>query len=211
MATRTAIARMAVDAAAGRNWPLFTGNGFLCREVMALATPGQEPVLPLHGGMGLAGGVAAGYLLARPRSGAIVLEGDGNHLMGWGCAQFIGDLGLPLVHIVSSNGVYRSTGGQRVPRPADPGHVHAAAKVLNYRQSFSISTAEQLRDVLAEAVLLAGPSLLYVTEDPAQDAPPRSSFVTADYAQALTKVLTPTADSFGHSAPARDRSGKGTR
>ncbi|MGW2055920.1 thiamine pyrophosphate-dependent enzyme [Streptomyces sp. NPDC001840] len=211
MPTRTAIARAAVDAAAARKWPLFTGNGFLCREVMALAVPGQAPVLPLHGGMGLAGGVAAGYLLARPRSGAIVLEGDGNHLMGWGCAQFIGDLGLPLVHVVSCNGLYRSTGGQRVPYPADTGHVHAAATVLNYRQAFTISTAEQLQSVLVEAMLMAGPSLLYVTEDLAEDAPPRSAYVTADYAQALAKTVTPTADSSGHSAPTPDRSGKGTQ
>jgi hypothetical protein len=187
MASRTGIARAAVETASGQGWPLIVGNGLLCREVMALAAPGHEPVLPLHGGMGLAAGVAAGYLLARPRSGAIVLEGDGNHLMGWGCAQLIGDLGLPLIHIVSCNGVYRSTGGQRVPRPTSPGQVQAAAKVLGYRQAFSISTGKELRDTLADAVLLAGPTLLYVTEDPTPDTPARSAFSTADYADALVK------------------------
>jgi hypothetical protein len=189
MATRTGIARAAIETASAQGWPLVVGNGLLCREVMTLAGPGDEPLLPLHGGMGLAAGVAAGYLLARPRSGAIVLEGDGNHLMGWGCAQFIGDLGLPLVHIVSCNGVYRSTGGQRLPRPTSPGQVQAAAEVLGYRQAFSISTDRQLRDILADAVLLAGPSLLYVTEDATPDTPSRSTFSTADYADALSKVL----------------------
>lgn len=211
MVTRTAIARTAVATASRRGWPLFTGNGLLCREVMTLADPGQHPVLPLHGGMGLAGGVAAGYLLARPNSGAIVLEGDGNHLMGWGCAQLIGALGLPLVHIVSSNGVYRSTGGQRVPGPSDTGRVHAAAKVLGYRHAFSSSTADELDDALAQAVLLDGPSLLYVTEDPAPQAPPRSAFVTADYAEALTKSVPLTTGPSEHGERAQGRSGRGER
>ncbi|HUY52282.1 MAG TPA: hypothetical protein VMV92_42355 [Streptosporangiaceae bacterium] len=96
-----------------------------------------------------------------------------------------------------------------MPRPAGLGQVQAPAKILNYRQAFSISTGEQLREVLAEAVLLADPSLLYVTEDPAPTAPPRSSFSTADYADGLTKAATPIADSPGHGEPAR--SGKGTR
>jgi thiamine pyrophosphate-dependent acetolactate synthase large subunit-like protein len=194
--SRTEIARAALDAAAHRGWPLFTGNGFLCREVTAQAgDPGKSAVLPLHGGMGLAGGVAAGYLLRGNCPGAIVLEGDGNHLMGWSCAQLIGSLALPVIHIVACNGSYESTGGQPLPFPVQPHQAEAAAAVLRYARGVAAGTIEELREALDQAT--AGPTLIYARQHGAEKTPPRSPFCTIDYADALSSAAAP------HGATAR--------
>src|SRR2546423_14839852 len=112
---RGEIASRVVACARTRGWPLFVGNGYLAREVMAIVDPGEARTLPLQGGMGLAGAVAAGFVLAGASSRAVVLEGDGNHLIGWSCAQFIGFQQLPIVHAVSDNGGFASTGGPPGP------------------------------------------------------------------------------------------------
>jgi thiamine pyrophosphate-dependent acetolactate synthase large subunit-like protein len=138
--------------------------------------------------MGLAGGVAAGYLLARACTGAIVLEGDGNHLMGWGCAQLISDLGLPVIHIVACNGIYQSTGGQRIPGQPQPDRVRAAAAALGYTCGIPARTNRDLRIALSHASD-SGPVLLYVIQNPEKSAPRRSRYCTADYADALTKTV----------------------
>jgi thiamine pyrophosphate-dependent acetolactate synthase large subunit-like protein len=190
MPSRTEIARAALDAAAHRGWPLFTGNGFLCREVMAQAgDPGKSAVLPLHGGMGLAGGVAVGYLLSGNCPGAIVLEGDGNHLMGWGCAQLIGGLALSVIHIVACNGSYESTGGQPIPFPVQPHQAEAATAVLRYARGVAACTLAELREALDQAT--AVPTLIYARQDGAEKAPPRSPFCSADYADALSNAAAP--------------------
>ncbi|WP_052391461.1 thiamine pyrophosphate-dependent enzyme [Streptomyces sp. NRRL B-24484] len=190
MAPRHTIAAAVLHAARTRRLPLFVSNGFLCREVMALTAPGRDRVLPLQGGMGLATGVAAGYVMAAGPSGpsgpcgAIVLEGDGNHQMGWGCAQLVGAHALPLVHVVSCNGVYRSTGGQKVPARTD---ALTAAAALDYRQAFTAITTEQLAGCLERALALPGPSLIYAVEDGTGAPPDRSPFRTRDYTEALAR------------------------
>ncbi|WP_037599490.1 thiamine pyrophosphate-dependent enzyme [Streptacidiphilus rugosus] len=184
MTQRHTIAAAVLAAARDHQLPLFVSNGFLCREIMALTAPGEDRVLPLQGGMGLAAGVAAGYAMATGRA-AIVLEGDGNHLMGWGSAQLTGTHALPLVHVVSCNGVYRSTGGQ--PLPSQPSTVQSAAATLFYPQAFTAATEPELRHCLEQALLAPGPSLLYAVEDETGAPPDRSDFRTRDYATALAR------------------------
>jgi thiamine pyrophosphate-dependent acetolactate synthase large subunit-like protein len=185
MPARASIARIALAAATGAGVPLFTGNGFLAREVMALTPPGAGGVLPLQGGMGLSTSVAAGYLLSGRVSAAIVLEGDGNHLMGISGALLAGALDLHLVHVVACNGVYQSTGGQHLPIPAGPDRVHAAAAMLSYRLACPAASDGELEDALRQALRGPGPSLIYAAEDPAAPAPARSGATTAAYAAAL--------------------------
>jgi thiamine pyrophosphate-dependent acetolactate synthase large subunit-like protein len=189
MPSRTEIVRAVLDTAARRDMPVFIGNGFLAREVMAQAgAPGASAVLPLHGGMGLAGGVAAGYLLARACPGAIVLEGDGNHLMGWGCAQLIGHLGLHVIHVVACNGIYQSTGGQPIPGQPQPDRVRAASTALGYACGIQARTSRELGSALSHASN-CGPVLLYVTQDDRSGVPTRAGYCTADYADALSEAL----------------------
>ncbi|MGI5242086.1 thiamine pyrophosphate-dependent enzyme [Dactylosporangium sp. CA-139066] len=185
MMYRGEIASRIVTCARARGWPLFVGNGYLAREVMAMVEPGEARALPLQGGMGLAGAVAAGFVLAGASSRAVVLEGDGNHLMGWSCAQFIAFQQLPIIHVVSANGVYASTGGQTVPRRGGPQDVSACAAALGYGQGFAVESAEELEDALATATDTALPVLVYVAEDPRSVAPRRSPETSARYAAAL--------------------------
>lgn len=202
MASRTAIAREGLRAAALMDAPLFVGNGFLSREVMALVEPGERPVLPLQGGMGLAAGVAAGYAMAG--RGAVVLEGDGNHTMGWGCAQLVGGLEVPIVHLVSCNGVYRSTGGQPLPRPLLPDLVNHSASTLGYQHSVSVATDDDLARLIDRVATVTLPCLVYVREDPTDQVPPRRDQPSATYAQHL---LDPVAadDRGGRSSEIGDR------
>jgi thiamine pyrophosphate-dependent acetolactate synthase large subunit-like protein len=189
MASRSAIAREGLRAAALMDTPLFVGNGFLSREVMALVEPGERPVLPLQGGMGLAAGVAAGYALASPGHGAVVLEGDGNHTMGWGCAQLIGGLEMPILHLVACNGVYRSTGGQRLPRPLLPELVNHSASTLGYQHRVSVATDDDLGRLIDRVATLTLPCLVYVREDPTDQVPPRRDQPSAAYAQHLLDAV----------------------
>jgi thiamine pyrophosphate-dependent enzyme len=190
MASRALIAREAVRAAGLLHWPLFVGNGFLCREVMALTGPGERMVLPLQGGMGLAAGVAAGYALADRNRGAVVLEGDGNHTMGWGCAQLVGDLGVPVLHLVACNGVYRSTGGQRVPRPRLLDQLGAAASTLNYRHGVPLATDDDLGRFVDGVASVALPCLVYVAEDDTDHTPPRRDLPSSAYARHFLDAAT---------------------
>ncbi|MFF5085477.1 thiamine pyrophosphate-dependent enzyme [Actinoplanes sp. NPDC000266] len=185
MADRSVIAGEAVRAADLLGWPLFVGNGFLCREVMALAAPGQRPVLPLQGGMGLATGVAAGYALADRNQGAVVLEGDGNHAMGWGCAQLVGALGVPVLHLVGCNGVFRSTGGQQVPHAPSLDLLGAAAATLRYRHNVPVSTDDDLARLVDRLPSIDLPCLVYIAEDTNGQAPPRRDLPSAAYAEHL--------------------------
>lgn len=185
MTPRAAIVDAVVDLAASSGRTLFVGNGFLSREVMSGLRPGAAAVLPLQGGMGLAAGVAAGYLLARPEPGALVLEGDGNHLMGWGCAQFAADQDVNLIHIVSLNGRYASAGDWPVPGRLRRERVAAAAEVLGYRQALTARDETELRVTLAMVSQSTGPVLVYVDEQLSDSAPERPSYRTVQYAQWL--------------------------
>lgn len=185
MTARSGIVRAAIGLAVGSGRTLFVGNGFLSREVMSALRPGEASVLPIQGGMGLAGGVAAGYLLAHPEPGAVLLEGDGNHLMGWGCAQFVGNLGLNLIHIVSLNKSFASAGGWRVPGPLRRERVTAAAEVLGYRHAMSANDSGELDVVLSRARHLTGPILVYVDESASNLVPSRRPSSTAEYADRL--------------------------
>ncbi|MGR5976400.1 hypothetical protein ACT7DE_20505 [Bacillus paranthracis] len=66
---------------------LVVGNGFLSREAMRLGQMGS--ILPLQGGMGLASSVGAG-LVTGGQKNVVILEGDGNHLMGYSSPHVIG-------------------------------------------------------------------------------------------------------------------------
>ncbi|MEY9848329.1 thiamine pyrophosphate-dependent acetolactate synthase large subunit-like protein [Streptacidiphilus sp. BW17] len=189
MTNRDDIATAVLAAARAHHLPLLVGNGFLCREVMALTAPGEDRALPLQGGMGLAAGVAAGYALAT-NSTVIVLEGDGNHVMGWASAQLIGAQRLPVVHVVACNGVYRSTGSQ--PLSATTTDAAAAAACLGYAHAFTPATNAELTACLEQALTLEGPTLIYAAEQDGGRPPGRSPHRTSEYAAALARHAAPS-------------------
>ena len=114
--------------------------------------------------------------------------------MGWSSAQFIGFLQLPVVHVVSCNGVYASTGGQAIPGGGGLPDAVAAAAALGYSRGFTVDSADGLEHALKAAADTPQPCLVYIAENPASAVPPRCQETTARYAdgfRAMEPVGTP--------------------
>ena len=86
-------------------------NGLTSREAAGLL--GLDGSLFLLHAMGEALPVASGLASARPDLSIVVVEGDGNALMGAACWP----LGIPnnVHHFILENGEFETTGGQRLP------------------------------------------------------------------------------------------------
>jgi len=87
------------------------GNGDLARRAAEM-----EPlqVLRLEGAMGMASAVARG-LLRSGRNSVVVLEGDGNFLMGMPAAEWMRTTSGSSLHLVFINRSYGSSGFQPIP------------------------------------------------------------------------------------------------
>ena len=89
-------------------------NGLTSREAAHVADrPGN---LYLLHGMGEALSVGVGLRLVRPDREVVVVDGDGNALMGLSAWSFLPLAGL--TYYVLENGTYETTGAQVVPRIA---------------------------------------------------------------------------------------------
>jgi thiamine pyrophosphate-dependent acetolactate synthase large subunit-like protein len=109
------------------------------------------------GCMGSAGAVALGLALARPDEKILVLDGDGSVLMQLATLVSIGDRRpVNLYHVVFENGIYETSGGQRVPgrHTAD---LRAIALASGYTQAHRFETARQLDQGIDETLRQHGP------------------------------------------------------
>lgn len=138
---------------------LVTANGFISRE--AYSHQDRSRNFYMLGSMGLAGPIGLGIALAQPNASVVILDGDGNLLMGFG--------GLPMVgawqpnhflHVVLDNGTYGSTGGQ--PTISLSVDFPAAALSCGYQRAISLDTEELLQKYVIEWLTLSGPSLIHV-------------------------------------------------
>ena len=144
---------------------VIASNGLLGREVFACGDrPGNFTMI---GSMGLAAAIGAGLAHAQGSRPVVVLEGDGNTLMGLGALPIIGaSQPRNLWHVVLNNGVHRSTGGQPslacavdfADLAAACGYAHATrsnadASVHNHAQAFFARAGPGLWELhcLAEA------------------------------------------------------------
>src|SRR5262249_9390291 len=87
-------------------------NGMIGRELFTVADrPGNFYMI---GSMGLGLSIGLGLARARPKRKIIVLDGDGNVLMGMNVLASAGaERPLNLLHVVLDNHAHASTGGQR--------------------------------------------------------------------------------------------------
>lgn len=92
-------------------------NGFLAREGTDLRPDGFD--FPMIGSMGLAPSIALGLALQAPDRPVMVVDGDGNLLMGMSALPAIGALGgeISLVHALLDDASYASTGSQPTISP----------------------------------------------------------------------------------------------
>jgi len=147
-----AVARAAQRAGAA----VFAGNGYNARTLAALA--GRPEHFCMVGSMGLGPLIAAGFSHCSGRA-TIVVEGDGNALMGLsGWPAAVKAAAAPFVHVVLDNGVYETTGGQKTLAPGVD--FLALAGGCGYQRAVRVETVAALDETLATA--LRGPAKTFL-------------------------------------------------
>lgn len=135
-------------------------NGYLAREGFRIRP--TQPDFHMLGSMGLASSIGAGLVARRPDRPVVVVEGDGNLLMGFAALPAISAIvgSGTLVHVVVDDGAYASTGGQvTVSRALD---LPAAALALGYRSARTVTDLGLVPDVVALALATKGPHLVHL-------------------------------------------------
>lgn len=148
-----------VYAAMPREACTVVANGYLSREAYGVDDrPGNFYMI---GSMGLAGSIGLGAALARPERPIVVVDGDGNVLMGLGALAVIGsEAPKNLWHVCIDNGVYASTGNQ--PTVAPQVRLEGIAREAGYRWSGKVETLEELERELPGFFARQGPVFLRV-------------------------------------------------
>ena len=158
-----AIARVA--ARLGDDWLVVACNGLIGRELYTVAErPGNFYMI---GSMGLAASIGLGLATRQPGRPVVVLDGDGNVLMGLGALGNVGQAAPPnLYHLVFDNGVHGSTGGQRTISGAVP--LEEIARACGYRRAVRVADPASLDAALAALWAESGPAMLLIEVEPGQ-------------------------------------------
>lgn len=179
MQRRTAIAE--ILASLTPREVVVQANGHISRDGYSCRKDPQD--FYMLGSMGLAGAIGLGVALAEPKSRVVVLDGDGNVLMGLGILPMVGAWQpRSFLHVVLDNGTYASTGGQLTVSPFVD--LAAAALACGYRRAAAVGSEDRLREATAAFLNEPGPSLLHVrvsSEEPA--ARPRVDFEPPEIAR----------------------------
>ena len=134
-------------------------NGMIGRELYAHRDrPSQFYMI---GSMGLASSIGLGLALVRPARPVVVLDGDGNVLMGLGTlANVAAAAPANFYHVVFDNAAHGSTGDQRTISDAVP--LEQIAGAAGYRRSVRVRDRDGLTSALATFFDEAGPAMLLV-------------------------------------------------
>jgi len=132
-------------------------NGFPSREAYALRDRPEN--FYMIGSMGVASAIGLGVALAQPQRTVVVLDGDGNVLMGMGTLASVGALkSRNFVHIVFDNEVYGSTGNQ--PTISRSVHLEQVAHAAGYRNVARVHEMDDLVSTAKGLLTQDGPSFL---------------------------------------------------
>lgn len=136
-------------------------NGMLGRELYTHRDRPEQ--FYMIGSMGLASSIGLGLALVQPRRRVVVLDGDGNVLMGMGALASVAAAAPPnFYHVVFDNAAHGSTGDQRTVSDRVP--LDAIARAAGYRRAERVSSpdAHTLGDAIARFFEDAGPAMLLV-------------------------------------------------
>lgn len=134
-------------------------NGYVSRELFDAGDP--PATFYMIGSMGLAPSIALGAALAQPERRLVVLDGDGNLLMGLGALPVIAACAPPnLHHLVLDNGVYASTGNQ--PTVASRAALEGIAREAGYAYAARVDDPAGLRRELGELTARRGPTFVRI-------------------------------------------------
>jgi phosphonopyruvate decarboxylase len=162
---------LALTGALPREAVFLSTTGKASRELFFIREEaGESHQRDFHvvGGMGCASSIALG--VARKQAGRLVcaVDGDGAALMQLGSFATIGQSGARnLLHVLVDNECHDSTGGQPTVSPGVD--FVAVARACGYAWAKLARTREELRALLGEAVVQAGPRLLVVKARPGSD------------------------------------------
>ena len=134
-------------------------NGAISRESYFSKT--RKRNFYLLGSMGLASSVGLGIALNQPDHKVIILDGDGNILMGLGNLAMIGALKPDnLTHIILDNEVYGTTGNQ--PTLSPKLDLADMARSSGYNTSHLITSNSDFKEIFSKIMKLAGPHFIQI-------------------------------------------------
>ncbi len=168
---------------------LVAANGSLSREAWA-AAPGRGATFAMIGSMGLAGAIGLGLAMATPDRRVVVLDGDGNLLMGLGTLPMVAErMPARFLHVVLDNHAYASTGGQR--SIADTVDLAAVAAGAGYPHVRTVPDGEDLAAALADLLQQTGPAFLLVevATVAVADLPPRVPLAPDELADRFRQAM----------------------
>lgn len=145
-------------------------NGAISRE--SFFCKDRKENFYLLGSMGLPASVGLGTAVNRPERKIIILDGDGNVLMGFGNLALVGALQpANFIHIVLDNQAYGTTGNQ--PTISAQIALDRIALAAGYRSSCRVSAANDLLNRFSDCLKQAGPHFIQVklTREVTQNCP----------------------------------------
>jgi len=148
-------------------------NGLISRDTFA--ADDRERNFYMIGSMGLAASIGLGAALCRRDLPVVVLDGDGNALMGLGNLASAGAARPSnFYHLILDSLTYESTGGQSTISPLIA--IEAMAKAAGYARAERVEDGAMLEDALTRFFSGPGPAcLLVVTRTPDTAKSPRIS------------------------------------
>ena len=143
---------------------IISTTGMISRELFEYRTAqnqGHERDFLTVGSMGHASQIALGIALERVDRRVWCFDGDGATIMHMGSMAIVGSKApRNYIHVVFNNGAHDSVGGQptvglRIDLPC-------IARAVGYSHTYSVSTKDDLQDILTELKKNAGSTLLEV-------------------------------------------------
>ena len=139
-------------------------ESFFCRD--------RKNNFYLLGSMGLASSVGLGIAVCQPDKKIIILDGDGNILMGFGNLALIGAMKPKnLIHIILDNGVYGTTGNQ--PSISPQLELSKIALASGYSKTYSIKNSKEFVNTFPDSLNQSGPQFFHlkISKDVPQKCP----------------------------------------
>ena len=139
-------------------------TGMISRELFEARTAwnqGHERDFLTVGSMGHASQIALGIALQKPERRVYCFDGDGSSIMHMGNMAISASMKCKnYIHVVFNNGAHDSVGGQ--PTVGLKIDLCAVAKALGYVATYSVSTQEELLEILGTIKNMDGPVLLQI-------------------------------------------------
>ncbi|MDE3017691.1 MAG: sulfopyruvate decarboxylase subunit beta [Nitrospirota bacterium] len=167
--------------------PVIVCNGFPSRE--AFKVKDRPENFYMTGSMGMAAAIGLGVALNKPQKKVVVLDGDGNVLMGLGTLATVGALKPKnFIHVVLDNEVYGSGGNQ--PSYSRVVKLDQIAKAAGYVNVERVREREDLVYEFKDMLGKDGPSLLLVKVTEQVEDVPWVPLPPAQIAERFRKAIT---------------------